>query len=197
MSQPKIDGSQVDLSSLTFDGAAGWDDMIGSLAAGNTTNTNDPTWAAFRGGIYAWRFAAGAMNEVWISFHVNHEYAPGTVIYPHIHWATSGTNTGTVRWGIEYTIAKGYDRDAFPAPTTVYIEQAAPGIAYQHMIAEVDIGNVIPATHLETDAIVMVRVFRDAAHANDTCTDPAFGLYCDLHYQKRAFSTPNRNYPFS
>ncbi len=197
MSQPKIDGSQVDLSSLTFDGAAGWDDMIGSLAAGNTTNTNDPTWAAFRGGVYAWRFSATVLNEIWISFHINHEYSPDTVIYPHIHWSTAGTNTGTVRWGIEYTVAKGYDRDTFPAPTTIYLEQAASGTAYRHMIVEASLANAIPTTHLETDSIVMMRVFRDGAHANDTCTDPAFGLFCGLHFQKQAFSTPNKNYPFS
>lgn len=197
MSQPKIDGSQVNLSSLTFDGAAGWDDMIGSLAAGNTSNTNDPTWAAFQGGVYAWRFSATALNEVWISFHVNHEYSPGTVIYPHIHWSTAGTDTGTVRWGIEYTVAKGYDRDTFPAPTTIYLEQAAVGTAYRHMIVEASLADAIPTTHLETDSIIMMRVFRDGAHANDTCTDPAFGLFCDLHFQKQAFSTPNKNYPFS
>lgn len=197
MAQPKIDGSQVDLSSLTFDGAAGWDDMIGSLAAGNTTNTNDPTWAAFVGGVYAWRFSATALNEIWISFHINHEYAPGTVIYPHIHWASSGTNTGTVRWGIEYTVAQGYDRDTFPAPTTIYLEQAATGTAHRHMIVEASLAQAIPTTHLETDAIILMRVFRDGAHANDTCTDPVFGLYCDLHFQKQAFSTPNKNYPFS
>lgn len=197
MSQPKIDGAQLDLSSLTFDGAAGWDDMIGNLTAGNTSNANDPTWAAFRGGVYAWRFSATALNEIWISFHINHEYAPGTVIYPHIHWSTDGTNTGTVRWGIEYTVAKGYDRDTFPAPTTIYLEQAATGTAYRHMIAEAALVDAIPTTHLETDSIILMRVFRDGAHANDTCTDPAFGLFCDLHFQKQAFSTPNKNYPFS
>lgn len=197
MSQPKIDGTQLDLSTLTFDGTPGWDDMIGSLAAGNTTNTNDPTWAAFRNGIYAWRFSATALNEVWISFHINHEYAPGTVIYPHIHWSTAGTNTGVVRWGIEYTVAKCYDQEAFPASSTIYLEQAASAVPYQHQIVEVDLANTIPTTHLETDAVILMRVFRDGAHANDTCTDPAFGLFCDLHFQKRAFSTPNKNYPFS
>lgn len=197
MAQPKINGTQLDLSNLAFDGGAGWDDMIGSLAAGNTSNANDPTWAAFQGGVYAWRFSATALNEIWISFHLNHEYAPGTVIYPHIHWSTAGTNTGVVRWGVEYTVAKGYNQEAFPATTTVYMEQAASGISHQHMIAEVNLANTIPVTHLETDAIVLCRVFRDGAHANDTCTDPAFGLYCDLHFQKQAFATPNRNYPFS
>lgn len=197
MTQPKIDGAQLDLSTLTHGGEPGWDVLIGHLSAGNTTNVNDPTWAAFRGGVHAWQFAADDLNEIWISFHITHEYAAGTVIYPHIHWSTTGTDTGVVRWGIEYTVAKGYDRDTFPATTTIYLEQAASGTPYRHMIAEASPAQAIPATHLEVDSVVLVRVFRDGAHANDTCTDPAFGLFCDLHFQKSSFSTPNKNYPFS
>ena len=197
MSQPKIDGSQLDLTSLTFDGEAGWDDIIGMLDAGKTTSANDPTWAVFRNGVRAWRFAPGVLNEVWISFHLPHTYAPGTVIYPHIHWSTDGTDTGTVRWGLEYTVAKGYDQESFPASSTIYLEQDAAGTAYRHMITEVLTANAIPATHLEPDSIIMMRVFRDGTHANDTCTDPAFGICCDLHFQKQAFSTLNKNFPFS
>jgi len=198
MGQQAIDKSQIDTGSLyQFDGEQGWDDLIGVIASGKTIVATDPSWVAFRGGVYAYSFSATAMNEVWLTFHVTHSYAPDTVIYPHIHWTTAGTNTGTVRWGIEYTVAKGYDQESFPTTTTIYLEQPATGTAYQHNIIEATLGQAIPTTHLETDALIMVRVFRDGAHANDTCTDAAFGLMCDLHVQTAAPNTKNRNYPFA
>lgn len=198
MAQPTIVKDQIDTSSLyQFDGENGWDDLVGVMASGKTIAATDPNWVSFRDGVYAYSFSASTMNEVWMTFHITHTYAPGTVIYPHIHWTTAGTNTGTVRWGIEYTVAKGYNQESFPATTTIYLEQASSGTAYQHYIVEASLGQAIPTTHLETDALIVVRVFRDAAHANDTCTDAAFGLMCDLHVQTAAPNTKNRNYPFA
>jgi hypothetical protein len=122
------------------------------------------------------------MNEAWVAIHIEHDYAPETTIYPHIHWSTTGTNTGTCRWGLDYMVSKGHGQEAFPAQTTVYVEQAAGGTAYTHYIAEVADGDVIPVTSLEVDSLVMMRVFRDGAHGNDTLTDAAYGLFVDLHY---------------
>lgn len=198
MGLPTIAKSQIDTAGLyQFDGVNGWNDLVGVVASGKTITATDPNWVAFRNGVYAFSFSASTMNEVWLTFHVTHDYAPGTVIYPHVHWSPVGTNTGTVRWGIEYTVAKGYDQEAFPTTTTIYLEQAASGIAHQHQIVEATVGQAIPITSLETDALIMVRLFRDAAHANDTCTDAAFGLMCDLHMQTAAPNTKNRNYPFA
>lgn len=198
MTIPQINAAQVDVDSLyTFDGSPGWGDILGPFTGAKTTAATDPAWAVFRNGVYTYSFSQNTMNELWLQFHLPHDYVAGTVIYPHIHWSTAGTNTGVVRWGFEYTAAKGYSQEAFPATTTAYVEQAATGTAYTHMIGEVSLADAIPTTHLEPDSIIMVRVFRDAAHANDTCTDAAFGFMCDLHYQKSGISTKNRNYPFS
>lgn len=197
MSQPKIKKSQVVETGLYDTGTYGWNDLTATLASGKTVTATDPSWVAFRNGIYAYEFSASAMMEVWISFHVDHTYLPGSVMYPHVHWATAGTNTGVVRWGMEFSIARGYDRQAFPLSTTVYVEQAAHATAYMHQIAENTTTAIIPATDLEPDSLILMRVFRDAAHANDTCTDAAFGLMVDLHYQVSDLTTVNRNYPFS
>ena len=198
MSQPKIVNDQINLPSLyQFNGTPGWDDIIGPFAAGKTTSANDPTWAVFRNGVYAYSFAQNQVQELWLVFHVNHGYTPGTKLYPHVHWATAGTNTGVVRWGIEYTIAKGYSQQAFPASSTIYLEEAASATPYMHQITETTEPNAIPATNVEPDSIILIRVFRDGTHANDTCTDDAFGLQMDIHFQRNGVSTMNRNYPFS
>lgn len=197
MSQPKVTNSQLTAPGLFDDGTYGWADITSPLLSGKVVVATDPDWAVFQSGIYAYSFPASGMREVWITFHIPHTYLAGSVIYPHIHWTTGGTNTGVVRWGFEFTAAKGYNQQSFPSTTTVYVEQAAAGTAYQHMIGEVTLSDTIPATNLEVDGLILMRVFRDGNHANDTCTDAAFGLQVDLHHQVSAVSTHTRNYPFS
>lgn len=169
----------------------GWRDMIGSPVV-KGTGANDPTWAAFRSGINAYSFSASAMKEVWFTFHIDHDYKVLTDLFLHCHWSTAGTNTGTVRWGFEYTFAKGHNQSNFPVTTTVYVEQAAQGTAYRHMVAEVAAINAVPGAGIEVDGLLMLRIFRDAAHANDTCTDAAFLLTGDVHYQADRATTPNK-----
>jgi hypothetical protein len=170
-----------------------WDDLVAGFNSGKVGASNAPTWDVLRNGISAYSFSASAMNEMWISpIHLDHTIRPNMPIYPHIHWTTAGTNTGVVRWGIEYTIAKGHQQEAFPTTQTIYLEQAASGTAYKHMICEATDAQAITAS-IETDALLMIRVFRDAAHANDTCTDKAFGLMCDIHYLKGYWATKNKS----
>lgn len=169
-----------------------WDDLVASFNAGIVAGANVPTWSVMINGIYAYLFSATAMNEIWLSpIHIDHRYKPGTKIYPHIHWTTGGTNTGVVRWGVEYSVAKGHNQQAFPATTTIYLEQAASGTAYKHMIVEASDGQAFLA-NVEPDSLVLMRVFRDGGHANDTCTDQAFGLMCDVHYQVDHWATKNK-----
>lgn len=176
---------------------AGWQDYLSSISAGKAVGANAPTWATIRAGLAAYSFSASTMNEIWLSFHILHEYQVGTMIYPHVHWTTTGTNTGVCRWGLEYSFARGYNIEAFPAPTTIYLEQAASGTAYQHMITEGSEGNGVTIANLETDGIILMRVFRDAANAADTLTDAAFGLFVDIHYQSDGMLSQERNRPFT
>lgn len=176
---------------------AGWQDYLSSISAGKAVGANAPTWSAILGGISAYSFSATTMNEVWLNFHILHDYMPGTMFYPHVHWTTAGTATGVCRWGLEYTFARGYGIEAFPAPTTIYLEQAATGTAYTHMIAEAAEGAGVLIPTLETDGILLMRVFRDAANAADTLTDAAFGLFVDMHYQSDGMLTNERNRTFT
>ena len=177
--------------------ASGWNDVLSDLTQGFIAGGNTPTWANLRNGINALSFSAVAMNEVWINLHVLHDYQWGTKVFPHIHWTTAGTNAGTCRWGIEYTFARGYNTESFPATTTIYLEQAASGTAYRHMIAEPSEANGILLPGCEPDGVLMCRIFRDAAHPNDTLTDAAFGIFCDLHYQSDGLLTHERNRTFT
>lgn len=173
-----------------------WDDEVKSFSSARVTGASQPTWAAIKNDIYGFRFSATAMNELWLSpFHIGHTYKPNTKVYPHIHWINPGTNTGVVRWGFEYTVAKGHQQGTdsiFPESTTIYLEQAAKGTRYEHMIVEASDDQAF-LTNIEPDTLILTRVFRDAAHPNDTCTDAVFGLMSDLHYQKGYWATRNKS----
>jgi hypothetical protein len=187
----QVRATSLDLTTpanITVSGGAGWRDIIGSPTI-KATGSNDPTWSTFRSGIYAYEFSASAAKELWFTYHVDHDYYPGSGIFFHTHWSTTGTNTGVCRWGFEYTIAKGHQQSVFPTTTTVYVEQAATGTAYTHMVAE---AASVSSSEIEVDALILVRVFRDAANGSDTLTDTAFLLTADIHYQANTFFTKNK-----
>lgn len=179
------------------DRMVGWDDITADLSAGKAVGANAPSWSTFRDGISAYEFSATQMKEVWINFHVKHDYAEGTNVYPHVHWSTTSTATsGTVRWGFEFSVAKGHDQEAFPASTTVYVEYTVSGSKqYQHIISEVSDGDAFDA--FEADTLILMRVFRDAAHANDTFTGTVHAFTADIHFQADRQTTPNKSPPFT
>ena len=173
----------------------GWDDITADLSSANVAGANVPDWDVFRNGIYAYKFSATLMKEVWITFHVKHDYKYGSAVYPHIHWSPITTSTGTVRWGFEYTVAKGHDQQAFPATVTVYVETTiSSNKQYQHIISEVVDNDAFDA--FEPDTLILMRIFRDAAHANDTFPDAVFAFTADIHYQGDNQFTPNKSAPF-
>ena len=171
----------------------GWRDLVGDIVI-KGVGAADPSWEEITGmtGMFAYAFSATVNKECWVSYHVDHDYAEGTPIYLHTHWlnAAASPNTGTVRWGFQYTFAKGHQQTAFPTPTTVYKTQTCDSTRYMHHIAEVDIADAIPGTDIEPDTIIMVRVFRDAV--TDTCTDKVSLIKADCHYQACRFATLNK-----
>lgn len=186
LSYSEADGNFADLDERT---ALGWRDNIVQLVP-QVGNPEAPELNIFRDGIHAYNFAAGQNTEACAYFHIDHDYALGTALYPHVHWAITTTATGTIRWGVEYTIAKGHGQAAFGATTTVYVEQAADGTAYKHFVAEVSDANAIPGTGIEPDTLILCRFFRDGAHPNDTLNADAFVFCVDMHYQANRATTP-------
>lgn len=183
----------------SFDGQYGWQDLRGNFIGSRLgIAANSPTWTVVQGGVYGYTFGTTGTDEVWVNFHLPHDYVPGTPVYIHMHWAPTNTNTGTVRWACEYTLAKGYSQAAFPATTTVFLEQAGSGTALTHQIIETSLGDAIPAANLEPDVLILMHVYRDGSHVNDTYNAAAFGFECDLHYQSTLErTTKNKNFPFS
>jgi hypothetical protein len=174
-----------------FYNAEGWKDNVVMLNLGQTGGVAEPDFVPFIGSMNQWAFSASTEEELYITFHIDHDYMPDSEVFPHIHWTPSSNNTGVVRWGIEISQAKGHSQEAFTSTTTVYIEQEAGGTDRTHHVAEIANG-ILGGGALEPDTILVCRVFRDATNANDTYPDDAFGIACDLHYQTDRNSTPNK-----
>lgn len=188
LTHTELDGNFTDLDTRT---KLGWRDNIVELKV-DSSSPNAPTLEAIRGGILGWKFPTGELTEAHSAWHIDHDYALGTKLYLHIHWVCPTTDVGTVRWGFEYTVAKGHQQQAFPATTTVYVEQTTTGTAYMHYVGEVSETDAVSGTGIEPDTVILCRVFRDGAHANDTLNADAFGVFLDLHYQADKATTPNK-----
>lgn len=192
---------QIYIAGDELNPSEGWRDLTADLSAGKVAGSNVPTWAVYRAsgsspvgsGIYAYSFAAASMNEVWITFHVDHDYANGTAIYPHVHFSPTTTSTGTVVWGFEYSIALGHDQEAFPATSTIYKHyNIASNKQYQHLIAEVSDDDAPLKANLEPDSLILMRVFRDGGAAADDFPDAVTAFTVDIHYKATRFATKNK-----
>lgn len=69
------------------------------------------------------------------------------------------------------------------------------------MIAEVQLsatspsGSQLDSDDIETDGVILVRLYRDPADAADTLDQAPFVHYCDIHYQTTGIGTKQRNGP--
>ena len=178
-----------------IDGGAttGWKDMVSPLTSAGVPSASAPSLTAFGPAHTPQREEnAFAINDYVFCqpFHVNHDIKPGGSAYLHVHWSTNGTNTGYVRWEMTITRAIGHGQAAFPAPTVKYVEQAASGTAWRHMVTEVSQPDALILT--EPDELILVTVRRVAATLGADCSDTVFGLLADLHYQSDRDVTPNK-----
>ena len=178
-------------------GVSGWKDNLAALA-GQPTGANAPTLANFgpTGNIKQPAFATVAGGDsVYVIWHIDHDIKPGSTGYMHVHWTTDGTSTDEVRWEITYTQALGHNQYAadgttpislFSEDTTVVVQEAASGHAWQHMVTEDQTGFLVP----EPDSLIVAEVKRVATTPNNT--DTVFGLFVDIHYESDRELTPQR-----
>jgi len=185
-------GIMVDTTTPTF----GWKDIIGQLipSGGGVS----PSFNVFRGTLRAYQFTVN--DEISFAFHIPHDYAPGTDIYVHVHWAhaSAAVTSGAVTWSIVHSYAKGHNQAAFPAEKTVTVTQNASTTQYQHMIAEAVVSTstgggtatLMDRAVIEPDGLLLVRMFPSANTVNGT-PEP-FVFTCDVHYQSTQLPTKNK-----
>lgn len=124
--------------------------------------------------------------------HIRHDYKKGTKIYPHIHWSHKSNKSWDVEWKIEYTYARWYSLDEYPDPTTISLVQTA-WEKYEHHIIEADASQAIDLPNMDTDGVILFRIYRDAKEWDDTLDDHAYLINFDLHYESDWYLTTEKN----
>jgi hypothetical protein len=188
---PKTSGAgiKVDNNVPTF----GWKDLLGDIVV-RQGHSSAPTYAAYgSGGLYQYQLSSS--NYVFNTFHIPHDWVPGTDIFIHAHWSHATAVTGDVTWQFNASYAKGYNQGAFNANSlvTVSILEAAPNVAFQHMISEIQLSTSgqINSTDIEVDGLIFVKTL---ISANTTGDDP-FLHFVDIHYQSTQSATKQKNGP--
>lgn len=177
-------------ASSESDYTQGWKDNIQFFSTAKGNGTTEPVWSDTGNGLYGMLFTAG--DELFVPFHVNHDYAQGTNGYPHIHWLNSTTMTvgATVTWRIQYTIAKGHSQgqSLTGTPATFDMLYTATGteLAGEHIITECSDAQAFDL--IEPDTVIMMGVKLQAK----TTLGNVFGILGDLHYQADREVTPSK-----
>lgn len=154
-----------------------WDDLQVSLIKAQT-GPSAPSLSTFRNGLKLYSFNKNTDQELLFDLQLPHTWLAGSQLRPHIHWSPgNNATTDVVRWGLEYSWANAVT-GAFPASTTIYVEQAAAGTAYQHQIAQFP---AVTGTGFKLSSILVCRLFRDADNGADTFDADAFAVSFDVH----------------
>ena len=185
-----------------------WHDLLGAISIRGVGAT-DPGYNVYRGGIRGYQFAVN--DEVFIEFHIPHDYVPGSDIHLHFHWsingktkagAAAGTVTGgTTTWGSEVSYSKGHNQAAFIAPITrTVVSATTASTLYQHYITETQLSAASPSASqldsddLEVDGVILCRAYLSANNITvSSGSVPApFLHYVDVHYQSTGIGTKQK-----
>lgn len=186
-----------DMMFLADNGEYLWKDLVSNFVVRGIGGANNPTFGVVFGNMQGLLFRENVMTQVWCDYHIGHDIALNTKVYPHVHWTPTTNNLGTVRWGFEYTVAKGFGQQVFHNPITVYVDEVIrePSLG-KHFISEVSEADAIPFTNIEPDSYVKMRVFRAGNMSFDTFPKSIHAWACDLHYQAVRIGTKNKRPDF-
>ncbi len=198
---PKTSGLGIKVDS-TGTPTFGWRDLIGDITP-KTSGAGAPTLAAFRGG-QARGFFYSAGDDGDCTFHVPHDYVPGSDLYLHLHWAHNGTAiSGNLVVNYYITYAKGHNQTSngeFAAEVNRTLTVSTPDIAtiprYRHRVDETQISAASPAASqidsdiIETDGLIIVHydVTTIPTITGGSTNEPVL-FTLDIHYQSTNIGT--------
>lgn len=184
-------GSTQDLTATV------WRDMLSPLAhaPAKITHASHLQFTTFIDGIYQWEFTkdADSADVLFVSFHVNHDFKPGSTMYLGVHTAPSTAGqTGTVVWKYDYTVAKAHDQETFPVIQTITMTCNTSATQYRHQITSDTVG--LTSSSLEPDTMIIGKFYRDGAAGSNAGSQ--FALSLDFHYQSDRYGTSQRVPPW-
>lgn len=163
-----------------------WEDLQ-CIQSVRMAGVNDPVLSPWQpggaGSLRVYEFVNTGTRELFFTAQLPHSARNGTIIKPHVHFATRSTaNTGVVRWQLEYTIQSPMST-AYVAPTTIGGSYTfGANMQDIHLVQSIDSGTItLPSTG--SSHILVGRLFRAGGVAPDTFAASVFLLGFDFHYQ--------------
>lgn len=161
-----------------------WDDLKAPLTAVRLAGVRDPVFEKFLDngaastGVYSYSFAAGVTREIFFIKQTRHGKKLGTDLKFHVHWSPSDNNAGTVRFGVEVTVA---GINGTPANTTLnYFTDDCDGTDKKHQIG----GTLdVPIPSETISSLIWLRFFRDGGDAADTYGSKIWVHEVDAHFE--------------
>ena len=109
---------------------------------------------------------------------LNHQWAEGTIIKPHIHWGPVDANAGDVEWFLDWFAVDGGN---YTGITTLSVLQAAGGVAWAEQFAEFNDIQLTETYLLGTQMGFAIYRIPGAANPDDTYASDAAILTIGLH----------------
>ena len=200
LSMPKDSGMGIKI-----EGTYGWRDLLGDIS-GKSSGSQAPSQGTFYNTVRAWAYSAGDMGD--LTFHLPHDYAPGTDVFLHFHWSHNGTNiSGSFVVNCAVTYAKGHQQEAFIAPISTTLTVPNLNITntprYFHRVDEMQLSaaggsvSLLNTNHLEVDGLILVSFTMSTIPSiSGGSPNVPFILSADLHYQSTGIATKNKSPSF-
>lgn len=173
---------------LRMEGAARVTKEIQIKAEGLKLGATAPTQAVI-GNFSVLQFAGvGTIDTVYTSFHVPDDWAVGTDINIHLHWAPVNGNAGDVKWQMSWkAVASEANEVISGVGTSTFVIDAAQGL--QDELLETD-HMTIGGANLVAEDTVGFCLLRDPTDGDDTYASAASLVHIEIAYTADRLGTP-------
>jgi hypothetical protein len=152
--------------SITFD----------PLTINTPGGSNPPDAVALNGtSIQASAFDASTEEEVSDFIAIDGNFKEGSSLTPFVRWMPTSTDTGAVRWALEYVIISA--GGTVSSSTTITFNHTAGGTAWQRQ--DINLSDITGTLNIGDE--IHFRFYRDADDVGDTYADDAVCLSFGFH----------------
>lgn len=172
----------------------GWRDLVAPFSS-TSLGAAAPMLVTLSNGVRLYRFGVG--DSMHAEYHVDHDYAPDTKAYHHVHWfpETAMTAGQTVTWRISYIVGKGHSQGNMLAARTdidlVYTSPVGGTPAGTHIVIEASDAQAYYIHEPDTIILAEVQVLSKTFGGN------VIGMQADLHYLSDREVTKNKTPDFN
>lgn len=185
-----VDGAFADLQ---HNGNYVWKTFTEQLIYRNINGGSNPSWGTLFGNQQGLLFDGTGLTQTWCDIVVPNDVLVGGSFYLSLPFITLAAGTGTVRFGIEYHVSKGFNQSQFPiSATSVIIDTALTGNQARRPYNAIT--PLQSGVNIEPGSIIKARIYRDGGA--DTNNNDVHLNVMQFHYMTARIGTVNPQPPF-